>query len=91
MISNIITDVHLLQIPVLRQTAVKIFKEPIKVCLQVLLGNLDALMRGVAVDVGQKDRLRKRRFDVLSGASVSVSACSDLRDDDIGQGKVLHP
>lgn len=78
MISNIITHVHLLQVAVLGQTAIKVLKEPVKVRLKIFLGDFDALMRRVAIDVGKQDRLREGWFDMFSGASVSVTTSSDL-------------
>jgi hypothetical protein len=69
---------HLLQVAVLRESAVKVLEKSVKVCLQLCFGNILAVVCGIAVDVGEEDRLREGRLDVFSGTSVAVSTCADL-------------
>lgn len=75
----IVTHDNLLQLAVLAHLAPKVLVERVKVVLQLAGVHLVLGVEGrVLVEVGQEDRLRVRRLDVLARASVTVAACSDF-------------
>jgi hypothetical protein len=70
---------QLLDQPVLAQLAPDVLVEGVKVHLHLLRVHLVlGVIRRVLVQVGQEDRLRVRRLDVLSRAAVAVAAGADL-------------
>ena len=72
----------------LRQFAVKVFVYCVKALLQLLLRQLAHwVVRGVVVDVGKQNRLRKRRFDVFSRAPVAVAASANLWGESLSESR----
>jgi hypothetical protein len=70
---------QLLDEAVLAQLAPDVLVEGVKVHLHLLRVHLVLGVVGrVLVEVGQQDRLRVRRLDVLARASVAVPACANL-------------
>jgi hypothetical protein len=70
---------QLLDQPVLAQLAPDVLVEGVKVHLHLLRVHLVLRIVGrVLVQVGQQDRLRVRRLDVLARAAVAVAARADL-------------
>jgi hypothetical protein len=65
---------------------VEILIKPIEISLELFFRPILSLwsMSRVLVDVGKEDGLRKGRFDMFTGTSVSVSTCSNLRRMRIG-------
>jgi hypothetical protein len=70
---------QLLDQPVLAQLAPDVLVKSVKVHLHLLRVHLVLrVVRRVLVQVGQQDRLRVRRLDVLARAAVAVAAGADL-------------
>jgi hypothetical protein len=70
---------QLLDQPVLAQLAPDVLVKGVKVHLHLLRVHLVLrVVRRVLVQVGQQDRLRVRRLDVLARAAVAVAAGADL-------------
>ena len=63
----------------LGQLAVEIFINRIETLLKLLFGDFAYwIMSRVVVHVWKEDSLRERRFDVLPGAAISVTASPNL-------------
>jgi hypothetical protein len=58
---------------------IQVFKDGVEAVLKFLLTQLTVgIICRVMVDIWEKNGLTKRRFDVFTGATVAVAACSDL-------------
>lgn len=67
------------KVPELRQFTVKIFVHSIESFLQILFSQFtNRIVCRVMVHIGQKDSLGERRFDVFTGTTISVTACTNL-------------
>ena len=65
----------------LRQFTIKVFIHRIKALLKLLLRELaHGVVGRVVVHIRQEYRLRERRLDVFTRATVSVPACANLQD-----------
>lgn len=65
----------------LRQLAVQILIHRVKSLLQFFLRLVaNRVVRGVVVDVGEKDSLRECGLDVLARAAIAVAACTNLSE-----------
>lgn len=61
------------------ELTIEVLVDRVKSFLELLLVKLaDGVMRRVVVNVGQQNRLRERRLDVLARATVAVSAGTNL-------------
>lgn len=70
---------QLLHQAVLAQLAPDVLVEGVKVHLHLLRVHLVlGVVRRVLVEIGQQNRLRVGRLDVLSRAAVAVAACANL-------------
>ena len=75
MIANVVAYVHIFDLSILRQLDEKVFVDIVKILLNLLLAELAVLVvRRVVIDIWNKDCLREVGFDVLPGATVTVSA-----------------
>lgn len=69
------------KMPKLRQLAVQILIHRVKSLLQFFLRLVaNRVVRGVVVDVGEKDSLRECGLDVLARAAIAVAACTNLSE-----------
>lgn len=74
MLSNIITNVKLLNLPVLSESNHHVLKELVKVVLQLVLGHgASGRVAGVLVGIHHDHCLGKVGFDVFSGAAVAMA------------------
>ena len=72
---------ELQKMPKLRQLAVQILIHRVKSLLQFFLRLVaNRVVRGVVVDVGEKDSLRECGLDVLARAAIAVAACTNLSE-----------
>lgn len=79
MISNIITDMHLLDFTVLGQFDKEILVDIVKVLLNLSLGQITTgIMGRVMVHVGDKDGLREIGFDVFTRTTITMSTSTNL-------------
>lgn len=64
----------------LRQFTIKVFVHRIKALLELLFRELaHGVVGRIMVHIRQEYRLRERRLDVFTRATVSVPACTDLQ------------
>ncbi len=73
------TNMEFEKVSKLRKLAVEILINSVEPVLKLFFGEFaDWVVCGIMINVWQKDGLGERRFDMLSGATISVPTSTDL-------------